>query len=78
MAMSSKFKNADLDRIGFKGSFEILFDGKHTKCICSLMIGKNKKYIQIYNIKHEVEDMSAATLTNLKKELVQSALENLN
>lgn len=43
--MSSKFKNADFDRIGFKGSFKILFDGKQTKCICSFMIGKNKKYI---------------------------------
>ena len=78
MAMSSKFKNPDFDTIGFKYPFKILFDGKQTKCRCSLMIGKNKKYIQINNIKHEVEDMSAATLTNLKKELVQSALENLN
>tara|TARA_B100000787_G_scaffold147292_1_gene118204 strand:- start:3 stop:1058 length:1056 start_codon:yes stop_codon:yes gene_type:complete len=81
MAMSSKFKNIDLDRVGFrdfKGSFKILVDGKQTKCICSVTIGKNKKYIEINNIKHEVEDMSVATLTKLKKELVQSALENLN
>ena len=79
--MSSKFKNIDLDRVGFrdfKGSFKILVDGKQTKCICSVTIGKNKKHIEINNIKHEVEDMSVATLTKLKKELVQSALENLN
>jgi predicted type IV restriction endonuclease len=81
MAMSSKFKNSDLDRVGykdFKGSFKILVDGKQTKSICSLVLGQNKKIIEINNVRYELEDLSISSLTKLKKELVQSALDLLN
>ena len=81
MAMSSKFKNADLDRVSykdFKGSFKVLVDEKQTKCICSLVLKQNKKIIEINNIRYEIEDMSVGSLTKFKKELVQSALDNLN
>tara|TARA_R110000796_G_scaffold217889_1_gene333884 strand:- start:708 stop:1598 length:891 start_codon:yes stop_codon:yes gene_type:complete len=84
MAMSSKFNNNELDRIvykDFKGSFKLLVDGKQTKCICSLVMENYKKTIEINingeNVKYEIEDVSASTLTKYKKELVESALANL-
>jgi hypothetical protein len=80
MAMSSKFNNNELDRIlykDFKGSFKILVDGKQTKCVCSLFTDNHKKVIEINEIKYQIEDVSASSLTKYKKELVQAALENL-
>ena len=80
MAMSSKFNNNELDRIlykDFKGSFKILVDGKQTKCVCSLFTDNHKKVIEINDIKYQIEDVSASSLTKYKKELVQAALENL-
>jgi len=80
MAMSSKFKNSDLDRISyrdFKGSFKILVDGKQTKCICSIVIKQNVKVIEINGVRNEIEDMNIASLTKFKKELVESALSKL-
>lgn len=77
MAMSSKFKNSDLDRISyrdFKGSFKILVDGKQTKCICSIVIKQNVKVIEINGVRNEIEDMNIASLTKFKRELVDSAL----
>ena len=44
LAMSSKFKNSDLDRISFrdlKGFFLILFDDNQKKRICSLIFKEN-------------------------------------
>ena len=41
LAMSSKFNNKDLDRIGFrdqKGSFKILIDDNQKKCICDIVV----------------------------------------
>ncbi len=80
MAMSSKFKNSDLDRISFKdykGSFKILVDEKQTKSICSIILKQNSKVIEINGVRNEIEDMSIASLTKFKKELVESALNNL-
>jgi hypothetical protein len=80
MAMSSKFNNNELDRIlykDFKGSFKILVDGKQTKCVCSLFTDNHKKVIEINEIKYQIDDVSASSLTKYKKELVQAALENL-
>ena len=40
-AMSSKFKNSELERIGFidqKKSFKILVDDNQKKCICDIII----------------------------------------
>jgi len=80
MAMSSKFKNSDLDRVSykyFKGSFKILVDGKQTKSICSIVIKQNSKIIEINGVRNEIEDMDIASLTKFKRELVESALNNL-
>ena len=80
MAMSSKFKNSDLERIGykdFKGSFKIIVDGKQTKSICSIRLNGKSKILEIEGVRNELEAMDAASLTKFKKELVQSALNNL-
>lgn len=80
MAMSSKFKNSDLDRISykdFKGSFKIVVDGKQTKSICSIIIKERVKIIEIEGVRNEIEELDTASLTKFKKELVASALNNL-
>lgn len=80
MAMSSKFNNADLDRIGYrdvKGSFLVLFDNNQTKKICKLILKESSKIIEIGNEKYKLEDTSIASITKLKKELVESALKNI-
>jgi len=77
MAMSSKFKNADLDRISYrdlKGSFLVLFDDNQKKRICSLIFKENSKHIEIGNDKFPLDDTNIASITNLKKQLVESAL----
>lgn len=80
MAMSSKFKNADLDRISYrdlKGSFLVLFDDNQTKRICSLILKENSKVIEISGERYQLEDTSIASITKLKKELVDSALKQV-
>jgi len=80
LAMSSKFKNSDLERVSykdFKGSFKILVDGKQTKSICSIKLNGKSKILEIEGVRNEIEEMDAASLTKFKKELVQSALNNL-
>lgn len=80
LAMSSKFKNSDLERVSykdFKGSFKILVDGKQTKSICSIRLNGKSKILEIENIRNEIEEIDAASLTKFKKELVLSALNNL-
>jgi hypothetical protein len=78
LAMSSKFKNSDLDRVSYKdykGSFKVLVDEKQTKCICSFILSQNKKIIEIRNESYVIENMSISSLTRYKKEILQSALE---
>ena len=80
MAMSSKFKNSDLDRISYKdykGSFKILVDGKQTKSICSIVLKQNFKVIEINGVRNEIGELDIASLTKFKKELVKSALDKL-
>lgn len=80
MAMSSKFKNNDLERISYrdlKGSFLVLFDDNQKKRICSLILKENSKVIEIDGNKHQLEDTSIASITKLKKELVESALRHV-
>ena len=81
LAMSSKFKNSELDRIGFrdqKSSFKILIDDNQKKCICDVVIRGNVYYIEIDKKKYPIEGVTVADITKLKKEIVQSALEKLN
>ena len=80
MAMSSKFKNSDLDRISYrdlKGSFLVLFDDNQKKKVCSLILKDNSKVIEIDGNKHQLEDTNIASITKLKKELLESALKHV-
>jgi hypothetical protein len=78
LAMSSKFKNSDLDRIGFrdlKGFFLILFDDNQKKRICSLVFKETSKVIEIDNERFPINEVSVASITKLKKQLLDSALK---
>lgn len=81
LAMSSKIKNSEMDRIGYRdmrGSFAVLVDDNGRKKICSLKLTERKKEIEIGNYIFDLEDTSITSLTVLKRELVDSALQNLN
>lgn len=76
--MSSKFKNSDLDRIGFrdlKGFFLILFEDNQKKRVCSLIFKENSKVIEIDNERFPISEVSVASITKLKKQLLDSALK---
>lgn len=80
LAMSSKIKAADLERISYrdlKNSFLIIVDDKQTKNICSLVFKEKLKAIDINGYRFELEDVSVSSITKLKKELTESALGNL-
>lgn len=80
LAMSSKIKTVDLDRISYrdlKNSFLIIVDEKQTKNICSLVFKEKLKAIDINGSRFELEDVSVSSITKLKKELTESALSNL-
>ncbi len=80
MAMSSKIKNSDLDRISYrdyKGSFKIIVDENQTKDICSLILRDRSKIIEINGVRNDIQDMSIKSLTKFKRELIKSALNNL-
>lgn len=80
LAMSSKIKTIDLERISYrdlKNSFLIIVDEKQTKNICSLVFKEKLKAIDINGSRYELEDVSVASITKLKKELTESALNNL-
>lgn len=80
LAMSSKIKTVDLERINYrdlKNSFLIIVDDKQTKNICSLVFKEKLKAIDINGVRFELEDVSVSSITKLKKELTESALSNL-
>ena len=80
LAMSSKFKNSELDRIGFrdqKGSFKILIDDNQKNCICDIIIKEKVSYIEINKKKYQIEGVTVADITKHKKEIIKSAVENL-
>ena len=80
LAMSSKIKNSDLDRISYrdyKGSFKIIVDKNQTKDICSLILRESSKIIEINGVRNDIQDMSIASLTKYKKKLIKSALNIL-
>jgi hypothetical protein len=80
MAMSSKFKNNDLQRISYrdlKGKFLVLFDDNQKKKICSLILKEKSKVVEIGEDKFPLEDTSIASITKLKKQLLESALQHV-
>lgn len=80
LAMSSKIKATDLERISYrdlKNSFLIIVDDKQTKNICSLIFKEKLKAIDISGNRFELEDVSVSSITKLKKELTESAIANL-
>ena len=80
MAMSSKFKNNDLQRISYrdlKGKFLVLFDDNQKKKICSLILKEKSKVVEINGEKFPLEDTSIASITKLKKQLLESALQHV-
>lgn len=80
LAMSSKIKAADLERITYrdlKNSFLIIVDDKQTKNICSLVFKEKLKAIDINGKRFELVDVTVTSITKLKKELTESALSNL-
>ena len=79
-AMSSKFKNSELERIGFidqKKSFKILVDDNQKKCICDIIIKEKVSYIEIDKKKFEIEDVTVSEITKHKNAILSSALLNL-
>lgn len=80
LAMSPKIKNTELDRISFrdmKNVFNILVDDKQTKNICSLRFSDKSKVIEIDGYKFELDEVNIASITKLKKELIDSAIKSL-
>ncbi len=80
IALTNKIKNSELDRIGYrdlKGSFTILVDDNQNKKICAIKLGERSKSIDINGKVYQIDNTSVASLTSLKKELVESALYNL-
>jgi hypothetical protein len=80
LAMSSKIKSPQLDRISFrdlKTMFIIIVDDNQNKQVCSIVFKENSKIIEINKINHKLEDVSISSITNLKKELIEMALVHL-
>ena len=61
----------------FKTIFTILVDGNQNKNICSLHINKTSQYIVIDGEKFNISEVSSVEITKLKKQLISSALKQL-
>jgi hypothetical protein len=80
LAMSPKIKDPQLARISYrdmKTMFTILADDNQNKQICSIIFKDKLKVIEINKIRFELEDVSVASITKLKKDLTESALKYL-
>ena len=81
LAMSSKIKNSDLDRIGYKdykGQFKIIIDGMPSKQICYLVINENKKAIYFKGNEFSLSKISSFEITKYKSYIVSEAIKFLN
>lgn len=81
LAMSSKIKDPQLARISYrdmKNKFAVIVDGNQTKNICSVVFKEKVKIIEINNRRFELEEVTVASITKLKKDLIESALEYLS
>ena len=81
LAMSSKIKNSDLDRIGYKdykGQFKIIIDGMPSKQVCYLVINDYKKTIHIKGNEYCLSKVSSVEITKYKSYIVSEAIKYLS
>ncbi len=81
IAMSSKIKNDQLDRISFrdyKGFFTVLVDNSQRKSICFFKLSSTKKVLKIDQDEFEIDAVSVKEITKYKRQLVDSAIKELN
>ena len=81
IAMSSKIKNTDLDRVGYKdykGFFNIVIDNTPRKPICYFKLNQNKKLIGIGEEEFDIGNVSVKSITKFKRLLTDSALSSLS
>lgn len=81
LAMSSKFKNTELERLSFrdqKSSFKILIDNNQKKCVCDVVLKEKVNFIEISKKKYEIEDVTVAEITKHKNVIITSAIRNLS
>jgi len=80
LAIGNSKINKQIERIvykDFKTIFTILVDGNQNKNICSLHINKTSQYIVIDGEKFNISEVSSVEITKLKKQLISSALKQL-
>ena len=78
--MSSKIKDPQLARISYrdmKNKFAIIVDDNQTKNICSLVFKEKVKNVEINGTPFTLEDVSVASITKIKKQLTERAIELL-
>jgi len=81
IAMSSKIKNTELDRISFKdykGFFNIIVDRHPRKSICHLIVKDSKNIISINSKEFQIESISAKEIIKHKTLLINSAIKHLS
>jgi hypothetical protein len=79
-AMSSKFKNSELERIGFrdqKNSFKILVDDNQKKCVCNIILKEKISFIEVSGKKLSIDDVTVSEITKHKTAIISSAIKNL-
>ena len=80
LAMSSKIKNDELDRVGYrdyKGQFKIVVDDMPSKQICYFVINNYKNTITIGSKEFELETISSKEITKYKRFIIQEAVKVL-
>ena len=80
LAMSSKIKNDDLDRVGFKdykGLFKIVVDDMPSKQICYLVLNGSKKSINIKGKEYILKNVSSKEITKHRRLIVNEAVKLL-
>ena len=80
IAMSSKIKNTDLDRVGYrdyKGFFNIIVDDKARNTICYFKLNDNKKLMGIEGEEYDIGNVSVKSITKFRRQLTDSALLSL-
>ncbi len=80
IAMSSKIKNTDLDRVGYrdyKGFFNIIVDDKARNTICYFKLNDNKKLMGIEGEEYDIGNVSVKSITKFRRHLTDSALSSL-